>query len=334
MSKVSVLIAIYNSEKYLAECLDSVCSQTLSDIQIICIDDCSTDSSPAIIADYAQKDKRIHVIRLSENRGTAYARNMGLSMANGEYTMMLDSDDWLDVDALERAYRMVSVDETIDCGVLRLVYFYEEEQRFEPYRNKTALTEFTGEDAFLLSLDWSLHGLYMVRTSIHKEYPYDTSCRLYSDENTTKLHYLHSRRIVLTDGAYYYRQHGTSQTNRHSILRFDRMEACLSLKKMLISEAANDAFSNSEKVIDGYECYRWLNIVDAYWYYYCHQTCFTLEQCSEIESRIASMLLTVERHRIPWSLKLKLGYYPFKSYQCFSKTANFYFALRRLLGRN
>ena len=332
MSKVSILIAIYNSEKYLAKCLDSVCGQTLEDIQIICIDDCSTDSSPEIITSYAEKDRRIYVIRLEENHGHAYARNVGLQVAEGEYTMMLDSDDWLEKSAVEKAYRKIALVDKADCGLFCLTYYYEDECRFEPYRNRTTLKTFTGEEAFLLSLDWSLHGLYMVRTPIHKTYPYDTTCRLYSDENTTRLHYLHSRSVVLTDGVYYYRQHDNSQTMCHSIRRFDRMEANLSLKSTLISEAANGSFSNSKYVIDKFEYYRWLNIVDAYWYYYCHHSYFTASECVEIETRIAGMLSTIERHRIPWFKKLKLGYFPFKSYDLFRKVENFYFSLRCLFG--
>ena len=82
--KVSVIIPVYNVEKYLRECLDSVINQTLKDIEIICVDDGSTDSSGKILDEYAQKDKRIKVIH-QENQGLGAAHNVGIDLAKGEY---------------------------------------------------------------------------------------------------------------------------------------------------------------------------------------------------------------------------------------------------------
>ena len=88
MTKITVLTAIYNSEKYLRKCLDSLCEQTLKDIQIICIDDCSTDSSPHILKEYAARDNRIVCIKMEQNSGQAIARNKGLEIVDGEYITM------------------------------------------------------------------------------------------------------------------------------------------------------------------------------------------------------------------------------------------------------
>ncbi len=95
MPKVSVIIPVYNVEPYLRKCLDSVVGQTLKDIEIICIDDGSTDGSGAILDEYAQKDKRIKVIH-KKNEGQSIARNIGINLAQGEYIGFVDSDDWLD----------------------------------------------------------------------------------------------------------------------------------------------------------------------------------------------------------------------------------------------
>lgn len=83
MTKVSVLIAVYNTEKYLPECLDSLLNQTLMEWEAICVDDASTDGSWNIMQEYSAKDERIRVIRLSENHGQAYARNQALAKAKG-----------------------------------------------------------------------------------------------------------------------------------------------------------------------------------------------------------------------------------------------------------
>ena len=330
MSKITVLVAIFNAEKYLHKCLDSLVDQTLQDIQIVCINDCSTDSSRSIVESYASKDNRFVLINLDENKGQAVARNMGLEVADGEYITMLDSDDWFESDSLEKAY-FAAKNSDADCVLFRLVQYYEENGRVEEYRNRTDKISFSGEDAFRLSLDWSLHGLYIVKADIHKSYPYDTSCRLYSDDNTTRLHYLHSRKVVLSDGCYCYRKHPDSMTNSCSILRFDYMNANLSMKKTLIAEGVKGYISNIEEVLDMYENHRWLNVVDAYWYYWLHKSNFSKEECMEIERRIASMLNTIEKKRIAPSLKWKLGYYPFRSYVIFRFVENLYFGLRRLI---
>ena len=107
MSKVSVLTAVYNDEKHLRKCLDSLCNQTLKDIQIICIDDGSTDSTPEILNEYSSLDSRIVVIRQEENKGQAIARNAGLEVSDGKYITMLDSDDWFCQEAFEIATKAV-----------------------------------------------------------------------------------------------------------------------------------------------------------------------------------------------------------------------------------
>lgn len=105
--KVSVIIPVYNTEKYLSQCLDSVVSQTLKDIEIICVDDGSKDNSSKILNDYAQKDPRIKSIT-QENRGPSSARNAGLRAAHGEYISFVDSDDMVTRDFCKKAYSLVS----------------------------------------------------------------------------------------------------------------------------------------------------------------------------------------------------------------------------------
>ena len=93
--KVSVIIPVYNVEKYIRECLDSIVCQSLQDIEIICIDDCSTDNSKYIVAKYEKKYKQLSVISLDDNHGQAYARNQGLRKAKGRYIYFVDADDKL-----------------------------------------------------------------------------------------------------------------------------------------------------------------------------------------------------------------------------------------------
>ena len=105
--KVSVIIPVYNVEEYLRECLDSVVNQTLKEIEIICVDDGSTDSSLDILKEYAEKDNRITVMKQA-NLHAGVARNAGLSVAKGEYLSFLDSDDFFEKDMLEKMFLKVS----------------------------------------------------------------------------------------------------------------------------------------------------------------------------------------------------------------------------------
>ncbi|MGN1124998.1 MAG: glycosyltransferase [Candidatus Gastranaerophilaceae bacterium] len=104
MPKVSIIIPVYNTEKYLRKCLDSVCNQTLSDIEILCINDCSTDNSLQILQEYASIDNRIRIIDFEENKGAAVARNTGINEVQGEYIGFVDSDDYVDSDFFEKLY--------------------------------------------------------------------------------------------------------------------------------------------------------------------------------------------------------------------------------------
>lgn len=133
MYQISVLVAVYNSSKYIRRCIDSLLAQTLKDIQIICIDDCSTDNSLNILHEYAAKDKRIEVIALSENRGQAHARNEGLKQAEGKYITFVDSDDWLAPDALQQSVDVFAKDDEIDSVLFDVVIYHNATTKQEAY---------------------------------------------------------------------------------------------------------------------------------------------------------------------------------------------------------
>ena len=103
-TKISVILPVYNVEKYLRQCLDTIIGQTLREIEILCVDDGSTDNSARILEEYAQKDQRIKIYT-QKNAGAGAARNLGLRHASGKYLSFLDSDDFFEPDMLEEAYR-------------------------------------------------------------------------------------------------------------------------------------------------------------------------------------------------------------------------------------
>ena len=108
--KVSVIIPVYNVEAYLRQCLDSVVNQTLRDIEIICVDDGSTDGSRAILEEYSEKDSRFKVIKQNHSNAGA-CRNAAMAIAKGEYLGFVDADDFCDLTLFEKAYTKAKSDD-------------------------------------------------------------------------------------------------------------------------------------------------------------------------------------------------------------------------------
>ncbi len=324
MPKVSILIAVYQAEAFLTQCLDSLLHQSMSDFEAICVDDCSADHSSDILKQYAQKDARIKVIRLDENRGHAHARNVALAQAQGDYICMLDADDWLSPDALELALN--TFDEKTDCVLFDMVYSYPD-GREEVYQ----MPDFgmlTGEEAFRLSLTWQIHGLYMVRSALHRQFPYDETCRVYSDDNTTRIHYLYSRQVRCCKGRYYYRQHSSSITHEISVRRFDCLKANEHMRQMMEEIHISKAF------IDEYEHLRWLNLIDVCMFWYVHGSELCIDERKYGLQEIRRIWASIDRSALKKETITKFGYRPCKSWRMFRLQEWLYFTLRGFLGKN
>lgn len=317
MPQISILVAVYNTAPYLPQCLDSLCGQTLRDIQIICIDDCSTDQSPQILADYAQRDARITLLRTPHNSGQAAARNLGLQMATGEFTTFVDSDDWLAPDALEQALGALTQNPANDCAVMRLIKYYPDDGHEVEHPLHTGGKEaLTGEEAFMLSLDnWAIHGVYVVRTTLHKRFPYDASSILYTDDHVTHLHYLNARRVVMCQGRYYYRQNPSSTTRACSMRRFACLEADLDKRRAIEAEAAQGHIPHhAAEALRLCETQRWCNMIGSYLFLLDNKAHFTPAERREVLQRMVRVLPTFNRSLITWRIKLHPFYWPFRSF--------------------
>ena len=321
--KITVLIAVYNAKPFLPECLNSLLAQTLNDFQAICIDDGSTDGSLDVLNDYADKDERIEVIHLQKNGGQAHARNMGLMQAEGDIVCMLDADDWLSADALECLYN--AFDAETDCVLFDVVMKYPDHEELYP---RPPFEMLTGQEAFRLSLTWQIHGLYGVRTDIHECHPYDDTCRSYSDDNTTRIHYLCSRQVRRCAGRYYYRQHEASVTHQVSVRRFDYLRANESMRLQM------QRLGVDKELLALYENHRWLNFIDVYMFYHVHGS-----ELSETERFYGLLELrrvwnTFDRKALTKETTTKFGYHPCFCWPLFRLQEWLYFTLRGFLGRN
>lgn len=345
MVKVSVLMAVYNAERYLRKSLESLLAQTVADIQVICVDDASTDGSWKLLQSYAAKDSRIEVFHETENRGQAVARNIALRQAVGEYITFLDADDWYAPDTLQQALGVFAAHEATDCVLFDVRYVDEAKSMAHGYcwkypdsvpsHSDGSFGCMTGREAFLQSLTWNIHGWYIIKGDIFRHIPYDATCRHYSDDNTTRPHFRACREVRCCEGKYYYRQVGTSVTHVVSTSRMDYMKANASMKRMLID------WHEPDEVVSLYEYERWKVIVGCYMFYYQNRGEMDASATAYCLMEIRKHWMSIESHRIPLRHKLKLGYFPFLNrwlprivgWKMFCAEEELYFTMKRLLGR-
>lgn len=166
--KVSVVLPVYNVEKYLEQCLDSLIAQTLKDFEVICIDDGSTDNSYSILYDYSMRDKRIKVYH-QENSGAGAARNFGIELAQGEYIIFLDSDDYFDENMLKESYNKAVLTNSDICIFKSKQYDektgeisdcnFSVKSQYLPQKETFSISEVTG-NPFTSIMGWVWDKLY------------------------------------------------------------------------------------------------------------------------------------------------------------------------------
>lgn len=204
---ISVIIPVFNVEKYISQCLDSVCNQTYSDLEIILVDDGSTDASGEICDKYACHDNRIRVIH-QENGGAAAAKNAGLQIASGEYLSFVDSDDFLE----PNAYRyMLQVMQTQGADVVQCSF----RNVFKDHTKEHVLKNMTLSQIDFLALfteDWTCALLWdkLYRRSLFEDVSFETGHKI-DDEYFTYRGIINAEKIVRDSQIVYnYRKRASS----------------------------------------------------------------------------------------------------------------------------
>lgn len=211
MIKVSVIVPVYNVEKYLRKCLDSLISQTLKDIEIICVDDGSTDSSLKILELYAAKSYQIKILR-NNHEGVSAARNLGIKEAVGEYLGFVDSDDYVDKNFFERMYNAAKNNNCdIACaGFRRFKHFNGSIKK--SFKKETVLSDINFKlEADNLPNDNYIWNKIYKRDSWNK-YNIEFPCGRYFEDMAIvlKILYLLGNMVTVPDTFYYYRKRNGS----------------------------------------------------------------------------------------------------------------------------
>ena len=145
MTKISVIIPVYNVAAYLPRCLDSILGQTFQDTEVLCVNDCSTDGSLEVLQQYAAQDSRVKVFSNDKNIGGALSRNVGMDNAKGEYIYFMDSDDWIEPNYLEVMLKTI---EKVDTDIIMNMSILQEyATEAIPYK-QPGMIELTGESEF------------------------------------------------------------------------------------------------------------------------------------------------------------------------------------------
>lgn len=228
---ISVIIPIYNVDVYLNKCLDSILSQTFSSIEVILINDGSTDNSYNICQKYSLMDKRIILIN-QKNEGLAVTRNIGLNIANGKYISFVDSDDYVEKDFLRILYQLII---KYDADISMCGYFYIDENgkevRCNPYLDKTVILEnsklienhlYDDEKNNRINVNvWNK--LYKRELWKNIRFP---NGKIYEDISTLYLILDTAKRLVISPyKKYYYNQRENSISNNINKGIFDLLEA-------------------------------------------------------------------------------------------------------------
>lgn len=210
-TKVSVIIPIYNVEKYLRQCLESIIVQTLQDIEIICVNDGSTDASSKILQEYRFKDERIKIIN-KENTGYGNTMNVGIDAAKGEYIGIVESDDFIKPDMYENLYKLIVKN---NCDFVKsdfYNYWTSPEKTLQHSRmGKYKLNEVisTKEDINILKITPSVWSSIYKKDFLDKNNIrfLETPGASYQDTSFHYKTFISAGRLLLTDKAYvYYRQ--------------------------------------------------------------------------------------------------------------------------------
>ena len=289
MPKISIILPVYNVEKYLKQCLDSIIKQTFTDFECICVNDGSTDSSLKILQEYASKDNRFKIIN-QENKGLAESRNIGLSVAIGDYVLFIDSDDFIDnnfcevlyVDAIKYKAELVfggiytyySDKQKCKCNVLK---------EFCKEKSDNCSTKHISIDEknrpFFFSKFYQGH-VVVWRRLIHKQFLENNKIYFYKERTAedfcfTALNLLYAKSIVIDETVSYYYRRGISNnlslSNKTNDLIKSMLKNFKTLKEDLIDRKQNK--DDIVKLVD-------FAVVDVLFGYYDKWNCGILSRCS------------------------------------------------------
>ncbi|MDA9020193.1 glycosyltransferase family 2 protein, partial [Flavimaricola sp.] len=236
---VTVVMAAYNAEAFIARAIKSVLEQTFWNWELICIDDGSKDNTQAIIRNFSERDARIKLLTQS-NAGPAAARRQGYVVGEGDYFIILDSDDWFAPSTLE-ALVAEAKENLVDCVVCRAMIAVKGSNNYVSFHERCGTPQgsrFTGEEAFALTFPWRIHGIGLWRRSLIKNIavqPSNAFNNFNADEYLTRKLFLSCQAVFVGSGEYYIYPNEESITRKMTWRHFMRLETDRRLSDLAIN---------------------------------------------------------------------------------------------------
>ena len=228
MAKISIIVPVYQVEKYIRQCIDSILAQTFTDFELILVDDGSKDNSGKICDEYAEKDKRIRVIH-KENDGLSDARNKGLDNASGNYFMFVDSDDYIAPNMAECLYKKIS-EAKADIAACNYRYVFEDGKKDFSTENKAEVIN--ANEIFYNRKNERNYGFWTIACNkLYKREKFKSLRfrfgKYHEDEFwANDIYQMDIKAVTISESLYYYRQRGNSIMGNKNIRKcFDIIEA-------------------------------------------------------------------------------------------------------------
>lgn len=237
-NKLSIIISVYNTEKYVEKCIDSIVNQTYKNIEIIIIDDGSTDNSRKLLLKY-QKNKNVKLILNDENHGLAYSRNIGMETATGDYLGFIDSDDFIAPDYFEKLMSAI-VDDNADVAICDFKLIYDDHEDISICCDGAVNAKNIVNNGLAASCCNKVF-----KKDLITKYQFEVG-KINEDIAVVIPAIVHAKKITYVPNCYYnyYQRNNSIQNSKFSIRRFDIIEAV-----ELTSERIEDV-KNKEEYID------------------------------------------------------------------------------------
>lgn len=255
---ISIIVPVYNIEKYIVECIESIRNQSYRKLEIILIDDGSTDDSGKICDEYLQKDDRIKVVH-QENQGVSVARNQGIAMCNGTYVFFIDGDDYVGKDYIKILYEKI-MSQKYDVAISNAIIVQNnEEKQFNDLKQEIELTNQEVIKKLLSGRDFqTVCWGKMYKTEIVKKIKFNTKMKIAEDldfllkvfENCDKI-------ILIPNYSYYYRIRNNSAVRTMSTKTFEEFKYC---------EGLIEQYKNTE--LEKYAIKHYVNVNMSYAFHY------------------------------------------------------------------
>ena len=322
---VSVIVAVHNMREHIRQCIESVLNQSFRDLELILVDDVSTDGTAEILREYALRDHRVNIVWQSSNGGAQLARNAGVEVSHGEYIITLDPDDFLAPDALQLAVETFRSNRDVQCVCLREIRLLPDGNLLE-HREKNSFGLISGMEAYRRSIRWKgITGRMMVRREMQLRYPFDNCERVYGEDNTAQLQFLASSAVQSCEGIYYHRllnsslSHSISLNNIRGNLRF------ISMREQLHKG------NFGREVLCLNETAFWESIVESYQYYCLYRKKLSETEHNEALQTIYLMWKSAEMGMVSTGVRYKPGFMHMPTWGLFRLQVSTYMAIKSMV---